>query len=338
MFFQQPPMLHLMQILRNFRFLWEGKNHVRTGIQLPTEAGETEQPYVADPFSIRSVRINIGPTGESELESLIDSHVLTLSRRSLTFTENGKDLSVEYHALVFPGEFPHNDSGRPATMARKGMTRKQAFNLLLYMYVSNRNGHEAPVPVDEAIFTIKNEMEIPDDFMPPHMMEMVEGRKIVDPESIARELNDIPLSVSGKHLYAVVREGVPGILGIDSLLCSQFDGDAKKFLVSLKESLLIDFSDLEQSAAYDPFTLSRMLKQIIFLHSRGRIVDLGGSAYDDRKSEILVRNGIAVLSDGMVALRPGISHEELETIRKNSLGEAAKLASAWLCGLLSSDE
>ncbi len=300
-----------------------------TGFQLPMSAGDVERPYVADPKSRIALFINSQPGEGDLLDSEISACGITFGRREIQVSRNG-----DHHILEY-ATFSSSHTGAviravDSAEIKPVVSRLEAMNLMVYLNVARNGGNQKPVPLDEAVFSIKNQLELPDDFMPPHLLEMVEGRKIADPHDAVSRVSELPITRDSRVLFLVPRESGGTVLSLDSAFCVPFDGDPDRYFNAIFSQLLSDFRALEKSGEYAPFVMSRLIKQILFSVSRKRAVDLYSAAYDDSKRDLLVQHSLATVEGGKAVLVPGLEISELEVLRKKFLEESSSLAKQWL--------
>lgn len=304
---------------------------IHTGVQLPMAENEIEVPFVADPLSIVSVSINSAATGKNELQTHLSG--LGTETKRITVLDSGVSGIVEYD-IVKKSETGSSPATVDEASIERSFSRERAINLLVYLNLVVKGGAVAPVSVDEAVFSIKNEMALPDDFVPAHLMDMVEGRKISDPGSVMERINNLPKRADGRLIFGIARENNRRFLAFDSLFCAEFKGDAGKMYEAVFNSVKSDFALLEESEKYDAFVLSRLLKQISYNLSRGRKIDLSSPAYGSGKREILIRNGFTSDEGGIIVLDPGLDANRVELLRLEYLSKASALAKEWLSGRL----
>ncbi len=304
---------------------------IHTGVQLPMAENETEVPFVADPLSVVSTSINSAATKKNEFLAYLSESGTETKR--ITVHDSGVPGTVEYDIVKNPGTGSSPAVVDEASIERS-FSREQAINLLVYLNLVVKGGSVVPVSVDDAVFSIKNEMALPDDFVPDHLMDMVEGRKISDPGLVMERINNLPASVNGPLIFGIARENNRQFLAFDSLFCAGFKGDAGKMYGVVFNSVRSDFALLEESEKYDAFVLSRLLKQISYNMSRGRKIDLSSPAYGSGKREILARNGFTSDEGGSIVLDPGLDANRLESLRLEYLSKASALAREWLSGRL----
>ncbi|MHB8395993.1 MAG: hypothetical protein ACYDAZ_01730 [Thermoplasmataceae archaeon] len=304
---------------------------IHTGVQLPMAENETEVPFVADPLSMVSVSINSVTTGKNQLQAHLSG--LGTETKRINVHDSGVPGIVEYD-IVMKSETDSSPATFDEASIEGSFSREQAINLLVYLNLVVKGGAVAPVSVDEAVFSVKNEMALPDDFVPAHLMDMVEGRKISDPGLVMERINNLPAGADSRLIFGIARENNRRFLAFDSLFCVKFKGDAGKMYEAVFNCVKSDFALLEESEKYDAFVLSRLLKQISYNLSRGRKIDLSSPAYGSGKREILIRNGFTSDEGGVTVLDPGLDADRLESLRLEFLSKASALAKKWLSGMM----
>ncbi|MGC8505835.1 MAG: hypothetical protein ACP5NK_03905 [Thermoplasmata archaeon] len=276
---------------------------------------------VCAPYSLENLRMNGGP---SDIEFLTDK--LKEFGIRITASVSGFNLDFNNMDTIAEPRIKHHEKHIKLT-GRIGI--EDSFRLLLDMIVRDDfEVHKMPVRTDEAIFAIKNGAEIPDDFMPKYMMDLIEPAQIPDFICVCRELQ---ISKECRNLF-LINCSQNGATGSVSYLVpsSQCVPDSDLDRGSILEGLKKSFRNLEQSEDYVPFTVSRNLRTVMYnLKSRNsrklpRQISTG-TAIEQLKSLNILN-----LSDSEWVLGDHITLEILEQMKSKYDAMIGETAAKWL--------
>ena len=207
------------------------------------------------PSSLENLRMN---GGSSDIEYLVDR----LKEFGIRITASGSGFDLDFHNTETITVSKINQLRKQIKLSKR-VEVEDSFRLLLDMIVrDNFETHKMPVRTDEAIFAIKNEAEIPDDFMPEYMMDLVEPARIPDFKGVCSELQ---ITNECRNLFLIGCSQNGGTVSAPYLFPSSqcfpdSDFDKRGLLEGLKKT----FRNLEQSEDYIPFTISRNLRTLIY--------------------------------------------------------------------------
>jgi len=221
--------------------------------------------------------------------------------------------------------------GSPMDPIRLGsqISVEDSFRLLLHMIVKSRSEtSRTPVGTDDAIFSIKNEAQIPDDFMPKYMMELVEPSYIPDFISIC---NKLQISKECRNLFLIGCSKNGNTVSVPYLIPSQqcpleSDFDQESLLENLKRN----FQTLEHSEEYIPFIISRSLKAIIYNIKSKNNRNLPRQMSSDSVVSLLRPLDILQSSGNNWTVRDNISLEHVELLKTRYDQLSSATASKWL--------
>lgn len=270
--------------------------------------------FTVTPWDICQIAIN---SGDGEVEEV--RAFLLEQKDYFTFERNADGLEV----LKTKGE------GTPEILSidvrdsheNVSFTVEDAFKWYLYhkIQVLSENGTK-PVGISDGIFAIKNELFLPDDFVPPVMMEMVEGSKMVDVSNAVVNIQPTgrknAIFILGKHDHGKFLE--PDSFYANPNIKSGMPED----IANLGKLILKSFEELQQTDEYKKFLLSRVMRNVIFtVETKGKR-ELGKPMFDPGKLKILEMNGLVTVSNGKGTVPDDMSVEDLKKVR----GEAEKAA------------
>ncbi|MEM0155935.1 MAG: hypothetical protein QW597_04970 [Thermoplasmataceae archaeon] len=204
-----------------------------------------------------------------------------------------------------------------------------AFSILLLEKVTELTvGLSNWVKKEDAIFGIKNSLMIPDDFMPPSWMLIVEND---EPITSLDVLDDISI-ISGEkslYVYSSMLQGVP----VRPLFF--YPRKSSGIKVTLAEDdvasrITESFSKMRSSESFDVFAASRSIKNAIFNLQAKNTRELKKPMFDTGKLGLMIRDGLVSERDGKFFLNDSIDLAELVRIQSEYKRESAKLARTWL--------
>ncbi len=184
------------------------------------------------------------------------------------------------------------------------------------------------VSIRDGIFAIKNELFLPDDFVPKVMMEMVEGSKLVD---VQETRDGIQPSSDDDAIYLYGLHDKGKFLEPQSFYFNPSpSGEVPEDLGKLGEKLSKSFSDFQKTDAYENFLFSRIMRNVIFTVERKHNTEFKKPLFDSSKLMILAKNGIASVEGELGTLTEGLSVDDLERKKKEAENAASNVADLWM--------
>lgn len=185
-----------------------------------------------------------------------------------------------------------------------------------------------PPTAEEAVFPVKNAVEIPDDFMPSGLMDLVEGRPITNFDHILEEINP---SFTEKLFFPVFRFAGDRPVGLDSLIPLE-----NAFLNSqmLSTGFLIDsvkhsLESFKKSDAFNEFALGRLFRSVRFLVDKKKSRELKPPLFDDQKIALLEANGLIDASGEVPLLRGDLSAQDISEMSTGFEKRNLEIADHW---------
>lgn len=218
---------------------------------------------------------------------------------------------------------------RTNTTNAESITVLDAFKWYLYHKVQklSESGGKM-VGVSDGVFAIKNELFLPDDFVPKVMMEMVEGSKLVDiPETrdaIQPSSDPSAIYIFGKHDNGKFLEPHAFYFNID------LSGPVPEKLGSLGENILHSFEQFQKSEPYENFLFSRVMRNVIFSVETKHKKEFSKPLFDPGKLSLLEKKGIAVVREGTGFLKEGLTAEQLKQIKHEAEEKAGSVSEMWM--------
>ena len=206
------------------------------------------------------------------------------------------------------------------------MSVKNLMNLAIFLYARDQ-GETLPSPVklEDALFFLKNNVMIPDDFMPHHLMGNVEGTMDLTIESLRREFQFLP-GITAIFLYPEIPDArysrVKYVFASPCLELGEEIG-LERVLEILKKS----FAELNQDPRYIDFESSRLLKTLIYNIEVKKSRELKRPFFTPDKVARLAAMGVPVTE---TSVSEKVSVASIKTLRENKLISAKSLSDDWL--------
>ncbi len=308
------------QILKYLNDTYSIRNILENFLPLnPDEPGAGKS--VLAPWSISSISINTGFSEDAvleELEEIPDAKVEPIVKDGvqLMVLRMRESLGVQAHAS--------HDSHDIKTMMVK-----DAMNLHLYQFsIEKVAQNDRPVKIEEAIFDLKNNAFLPDDFMPEHMMGMVEGDLAMSTEGIHRAflLNS---DVRILYLFHELKGNSAGRVRFIYPAKANFSVPIPEN-GRIREILAASFSGLRENEKYKDFENSRLLKTVLYNLETKNSRELKRPAFDPRKIRILETLGLVEKTGDAAMIRDSVSAGQLKTNYNMMKKHGEELANEWL--------
>lgn len=292
---------------------------------------ETYQPLDPDaagsavsmlaPWSLESISLNTGigkPEVKSILEKLEGGSFRDISsdgvtRTVFTIEVVPSDSKLETRISELAGEIPIS----------------RIMNLHVYQFVKDKVKEEnRPVKLEDALFDLKNNVFLPDDFMPEYLMGMVEGESELSLEEVRESLQIIP-GIDSLYIYPETRENGEGRVRflypahVTSLRASIFNE-------TLREIIVKSFGTIQASAKYREFENSRLIKNLIFNIGQKHTRELRRPLFDPRKIGILEKMGLVEKSGEVAVVKESITLEDLKALYDHAKKLGHELSREWL--------
>jgi hypothetical protein len=205
----------------------------------------------------------------------------------------------------------------------------EAFSILLLAKVTELTGKMSHwVKKEDAIFGIKNSLMIPDDFMPPSWMSVVENDDYIRSPDILDDLGTIRGEKS-LYIYSSVSKGK----GVKPYFLYPRRSSGIEVTVSETEiasRISNNFSRLQSSEDFEVFTASRSIKSAIFNLQTRNTRELKKPMFDRVKLSLMIRDGLVSEREEKYFLNDSVDLAELAMFQSEYKREATKLAEMWL--------
>ncbi|AKA49414.1 hypothetical protein IX51_10245 [uncultured archaeon] len=278
--------------------------------------------FAVTPWDIEQVALNTGAGDSTEVVNVLEKY-----RDFFKVEETGDGLTV---VKLISDAFPEKlKRGVPERSKSKSITVEDAFKWYLYHKIREQSGNGTMlVNIRDGIFSIKNELFLPDDFVPRVMMEMVEGSKMVD---VVQTWRNLQPSNQGNAIFLYGKHDKGKFLEPDSLFFnSSPEGAVPDMLPELGEKISASFLKFQGTREYEDFIFSRIMRNVIFNVETKDKRELKKPLFDSGKLKILEKRGIAVIRDGSGIVPDGVSIEELKSARAEAEKSAGKVSDIWM--------
>ncbi len=275
---------------------------------------------VLAPWSVSSISLNTGLTENEvmeEIEEVSGASVesVEVDGMRIQLLKMGESLGLKAHAS-------HE------TLKPDPLTISEVMNLHMYQFVAEKvSSIDRPVKIEEAIFDLKNNSFLPDDFMPEHIMGMVEGALKMSSEEIHRAYL-LHSETKLLYLFHEQKNNIPGrvrfIYPSKVNFNVQLPNNEK-----LREKLIGSFTGLRNNEKYRDFENSRLLNTVIFnIESRKNRI-LKRPVFDPHKISVLESMGYVDKTDEMPKIRDNISVGQLKEKKTELKKHGEELSKEW---------
>ena len=208
------------------------------------------------------------------------------------------------------------------------MDMHRLIRLIIWMNTGRIASQTGEMPtLSDSILTVKNELMVPDDFMPDYMMKLVES--------------------GVTELTSEMRDNIQGKDGLLYVICG-FDQNKKAYPVSLIPSAAFSgnnlqsvyqdclakvrehFSEISVTEEFHNLTVSRTLRALIYQLEKNNRRELTGFLWKGEKMTILKSLNLVDESNGKPELKRDIDLPGLVSLYNHYRTEAEKLSRAWL--------
>ncbi|MHB1708317.1 MAG: hypothetical protein ACYCT2_02435 [Thermoplasmataceae archaeon] len=281
-----------------------------------------EKKFLITPWGVTQIIRNLDGGSTTELEDF-------LSRNDGIFMEtsiNNGERALRLQPHADPGDY-HINGEHPIPVITE-IHIKDAFGLLLYKKIESlsENGSKW-VKKEDAIFGIKNSLMLPDDFIPQSWMAIVENDEPIESDRVIEDIQ----SVFGRKWIYVFSSYEDGKAIMPYFLYSRMEAGLPEVTEERLTSILTsEFEALRNSPEFRVFTLTRILKTVIFnLETKGTR-ELRKPLFDNVKMKLLMNENLVYENGGKFFIRESLSVTNLESLRNRYLDLSGKLSSEWM--------
>lgn len=282
------------------------------------EAGASRS--ILAPWSLQSISGNTGATVD-EVKKFLEGN----NSFSVAETEEGGIKFTIARAQGNPGAGKTGINLEPGTQ----LSVSRLMNLHVLQFVNSRiSAEDTPVKIEDAIFDLKNTVFLPDDFMPEHLMGMVEGNADFTQEEIR---DDYAVMDGLTSLYFYQEEKSDGRGRVRFLYPSKSGAiNETPSNERIRELISTSFSGIQAEKSYIDFVNSRLIKTIIFNIEQKGNRELKRPIFNPGKIKILEDMGLVERSGEKAFIKQSVSVDRLKEIYAKAKDDGQKLAEVWL--------
>ncbi|MCW6169151.1 MAG: hypothetical protein LVQ96_05775 [Thermoplasmatales archaeon] len=206
-------------------------------------------------------------------------------------------------------------------------------NLYVYLFLVDAiNKDDKLVSIEDAVFSLKNTLMIPDDFIPPQLMLNVEGEVHLDVNEMAKDIQPFP-SLRLIYVYPEFVNKVPN--RIRFLYPSRsYSFENQPTLTQLLSWIGDSFEKVKLHEEFSAFEESRYLKDVIYTIEVKHTRELFSPLFGPDKISKLESLGIINNSETSPAVRDEVDVNFLRLLRDTLKKKAEHLRDYWLSSTL----
>jgi hypothetical protein len=206
-------------------------------------------------------------------------------------------------------------------------------NLYMYIFLSEAvSTEDRLMTIEDAVFSLKNTLMIPDDFIPPQLMSNIEGEVHLDVNEMIKDIQ--PFS---KHqliyIYPEFSNGIPN--RIRFLYPSKsYSIENGRTLQELLSKIGDSFEKIKLDEDFSAFQLSRYLKDVIYIIEVKHTRELLPPLFSADKMSKLQSLDIISTSEAKTVVKDSIDINYLKELREMLKKKAEQLRSNWLKSII----
>lgn len=292
---------------------------IETFPPLNADEANVSQSVLA-PWSIDSVSANTGVPVNEVIQIILELDGFNL----LEVNRGTSDLTV---AQTNRKPVVDGSGYKPARV--NFMTVSRLMNLHILQFLESRVlGTNLPVKIEDAIFDLKNALFLPDDFMPEHLMGMVEGEPDFSEEEM-RESYSIADSCRSIYFFQETKSG-----GFGRIRYLYPAASGKPINVpsneKIRELISGSFNSIQENKSYLDFINSRLIKTVIFNIEQKNTRELKRPFFNPGKIKVLEDMGLVEWNGETPSIKSSVTLSSLKDIYSGSKAAGQKLAVDWL--------
>ncbi len=282
--------------------------------------------FVVSPWDVEQVALNTAVSDSKMVREAVSKFP-----EILAIEDSPGKISVIKASSEDLAEYGHeatDNNGSP-----QSITVGDAFKWYLYHKIEVlSNSGDKPVGISDGVFAIKNELFLPDDFVPRAMMEMVEGSKVVD---VIETLKNLQPSGQSNVIYMFAKHHDGEHLEPHWFYYRpHLSGKVPQSLDKLGEKIASSFADFQKTNEYENFLFSRVMRNVIFTVETKKKRTLGKPLFDPGKLKLLERKGIVILDGNVGAVPENISIDQLKQMKAEAEESAGKVSDIWMSSMI----
>ena len=206
-------------------------------------------------------------------------------------------------------------------------------NLYMYIFLSEAvSTEDRLMTIEDAVFSLKNTLMIPDDFIPPQLMSNIEGEVHLDVNEMIKDIQPF-LKHQLIYIYPEFSNGIPN--RIRFLYPSKsYSIENGRTLQELLSKIGDSFEKIKLDEDFSAFQLSRYLKDVIYIievkHTRELLPPLFSA---DKISKLQSLDMIST-SEAKTVVKDSIDINYLKELREMLKKKAEQFRSNWLKSII----
>lgn len=313
-------MAELDQIIHYLRDTEKLREYVEEFSPLnPEEEGVSD--FILAPWSLEAISLNTGASPDEVAAALEPLGRFTEMRKTPGSGPAVRMFSCE----ALPGESqPASDAGGlPGSLSVSRL-----MNLHVLQFVRDKIPESGnPVKIEDAIFDLKNSLFLPDDFMPEHLMGMVEGELSLTIPEIREAFQIIPGTCS---IYIFTERKNNGYGRVRFLYPASRAPGTELSNEQLRKMISDSFASIQKTDEYRDFENSRLLKSVIFNMEQKKTRELRRPIFNPAKIGVLESMGLVDRNGESASVKEGITVDELKELYSRAREAGHSLSSRWL--------
>ena len=292
--------------------------------EFPAEVshGIKRKNFLITPWEITQVIQNLEGVSMPELEDF-------LFRNSSIFTAvsiNNGERTIRLQPHADPAYYRIDEAD--SVPVKSEIRLKDVFGLLLYKRIESlsENG-KSWVKKEDAIFEIKNSLMLPDDFIPQSWMVIVENNNPIESDGVIEGIQSI---LGRKWIYVFSSYENGKAIMPYFFYDRREDGLPEVAEEHLSSTLTGEFEALRSSPEFAVFTMTRILKSVIFNLENKGIRELRKPLFDSGKVKLLMDENLVSEIDGKYFIKESVLLADLESLRNKYLDLSRELSMEWM--------
>lgn len=284
----------------------------------PEEDGISKS--VLAPWSVESISANTGASKDDVIKFIDGQAGLSVKLLEIEgLTVKSVEAEPSFEPLFTE---PENETVHTMSISK-------LMNLHVLQYVESKVSETGkPVRIEDAIFDLKNTLFLPDDFMPQHLMGMVEGDVEYSGEEL-RKAYSIDGNSASIYFYQENKAGNPGrIRFLYPAASGRLSGTPSNQVI--REMISSSFNAIQKEKSYVEFINSRLIKTVIFNIEQKNLRELKRPVFNPAKIKILEDMNLVEKRGDIASVREDISLEELKETYSNAKAKGQILAESWI--------
>ena len=278
------------------------------------------------PWSIPMISVNV----------LVDDHALReiIERQGYLQIDHEKRYGQDFDLVKLKGD----RSSLPPIESKSiripdEVSVSSLINLYMYLFLSEAvDTEDRLMTIEDAVFSLKNTLMIPDDFIPHQLMSNIEGEVHLDINEMIKDIQPFP-EHQLIYAYPEFSNEIPN--RIRFLYPSKsYSIENGRTLQELLSKIGDSFEKIRLDEDFSSFQLSRYLKDVIYIIEVKHTRELLPPLFSADKISKLQPLGILSTSETKTTVKDNIDINYLKELREILRKKAEQLSSNWLKSII----